>query len=137
MEDCIFCKIARREIPATVIYNDQNILAFMDLNPIIKGHALVIPKKHYDPITATPDDLLAEMMAVAKKIAAAQEKGLRAEGINIVQNNGTCAGQAVPHIHIHVIPRFGDDGHHWNWNAKEYSSGEEMETFAKQIQAAL
>lgn len=133
----IFEKIIRREIPATIVYEDSDTLAFMDIGPIIKGHTLVIPKTCYDPVTETPDDVLSKLMIVAKRIAAAQVKGLGADGVNIIQNNGAAAGQLVPHIHFHVIPRFADDGHHWNWAAKKYDSAAEMEALAAKIRTGL
>ncbi|MBC8207187.1 MAG: HIT family protein [Kiritimatiellales bacterium] len=133
----IFEKIVNREIPATIVYEDEDTLAFMDIGPIIKGHTLVIPKICYDPVTETPDEVLTKLILVAKRIAAAQMKGLGADGVNIMQNNGAAAGQEVPHIHIHVIPRFEGDGHHWNWNAKSYESAEEMEQLAERIREGL
>jgi len=133
----IFEKIVNREIPATIVYEDEETLAFMDIGPIIKGHTLVIPKTCYDSITETPDEVVAHLMVVAKRIAVAQMKALGADGVNIMQNNGKAAGQEVPHIHIHVIPRFTDDGHHWNWDAKSYESAEEMETLAEKIRGGL
>ena len=135
--ECIFCKIIAGEIPATKIYEDDDMLVFMDIGPIIKGHALVIPKKHYDPVTDTPDEILARLHLTAKRIAQAQMNGLGADGVNIMQNNGEAAGQEVPHIHIHVIPRFRDDGHHWNWNAKKYDDFEEMNVLAEKLREQL
>jgi len=137
MSDCIFCKIVAKEIPATVIYEDDNVLVFMDIGPIIKGHALVISKQHYDPITDTPDEILAKLHLAAKRIARAQMNGLGADGVNIVQNNGVAAGQEVPHIHVHVIPRFKNDGHHWNWNAKKYDDFDEMDNLAHKLREQL
>ena len=137
MSDCIFCKIVEKQIPATVIYEDGDVLAFMDIGPIVKGHALVVPKKHCDPVTETPDDLLARLHVVAKRIAQAQMNGLGADGVNIMQNNGAAAGQEVPHIHVHVIPRFKGDGHHWNWNPKKYGDFDEMNNLAAKIQNHL
>ncbi|MDZ8118570.1 HIT family protein [Pontiella sp. NLcol2] len=137
MSDCIFCKIVNKEIPATVVYESEEVLVFMDIGPIIKGHVLVIPKKHYDPVTETPDEILAEMHLTAKKIAAAQMNGLGADGVNIMQNNGKASGQEVEHIHIHVIPRFNNDGHHWNWNPKVYNDFEEMNDLAEKLQKQL
>ncbi len=137
MKECIFCKIANKEIPATVIYEDNDILVFMDIGPIIKGHALVIPKKHYDPVTETPDEILTRLHLTAKRIAKAQMNGLGADGVNIMQNNGTAAGQEVPHIHIHVIPRFENDGHHWNWNAKTYENFDEMNELAENVRKQI
>lgn len=133
----IFEKIVEREIPATVVYEDEDTLAFMDIGPIIKGHVLVIPKTCYDPITETPDAVLAKLISVSKKIAAAQVNELGADGVNIIQNNGSAAGQEVPHLHFHVIPRFKDDGHHWNWDAKHYDSPAEMEALAEKIRTGL
>ncbi len=133
----IFEKIIAREIPATIVYEDGDTLAFMDIGPIIKGHTLVIPKTCYDPVTETPDEVLAKLMLVCKRIAAAQIKGLGADGSNIIQNNGSAAGQVVPHIHFHVIPRFEGDGHRWNWNAKKYDSPAEMEKLAAKIREGL
>ena len=135
--DCIFCKIVAGTIPAVKIYEDSQVLAFMDTGPIIKGHTLVIPKRHYDPIMETPDDVLSTLVAVVRKIARAQVTGLAADGINVTQANGRCAGQAVPHIHFHVIPRYDRDGHHWNWDPKQYDNPEEMTRFAERIVAGL
>ena len=137
MSDCIFCKIVEKEIPATIVHEDDDVLVFMDIGPIIKGHVLVISKKHYDPVTETPDDLLAKLHITAKRIAQAQMNGFGADGVNIIQNNGTAAGQEVPHIHVHVIPRFSDDGHHWNWNAKKYDDFDEMKTLAHKLREQL
>lgn len=120
-----------------MIYEDEDTLAFMDIGPIIKGHTLVIPKTCYDPVTETPDDVLSKLMLISKRIAAAQIKGLGADGVNIIQNNGRAAGQEVPHIHFHVIPRFENDGHHWNWASKKYDSPDEMEHIAVKIRAGL
>lgn len=135
--DCIFCSIVKGEIPAARIFEDDEVLVFMDIGPIIKGHVLIIPKKHYDPVTETPDDILARLHLTAKKMARAQMNGLGADGVNILQNNGKASGQEVPHIHVHVIPRFNDDGHHWNWNAKKYDDVEEMTRLADKLRGQL
>ena len=135
--NCIFCKIVAGEIPSAKVYEDAEVLAFMDIGPIIKGHTLVIPKQHFDPLTATPEPVLAKLMAVVKKIAAAQMNGLKADGVNVMQTNGSAAGQVVPHIHFHVIPRYTTDGHRWNWAAKKYDDPAEMQKLAAAIKAAL
>lgn len=137
LDDCIFCKIVKKEIPATIVYEDEDTLAFMDIGPIIKGHVLVMPKNHFDPIGDTPDDVLTKLIKVSKKIAQGQKEGLGADGCNIIQNNGACAGQEVPHIHFHVIPRFEGDGHKWNWAAKQYGEMSEMQALADKITGAL
>lgn len=135
--NCIFCKIIAGEIPSTRVYEDAHVLAFMDIGPVIKGHTLVIPKQHVDPITAVPPDVLNRVMAVVQKIAKAQMNGLRADGVNILQANGAAAGQVVPHLHFHVVPRFKTDGHHWNWAAKKYETIDEMKQLADKIKGAL
>ena len=135
--DCIFCKIIAGEIPSTRIYEDENTLVFMDINPIIHGHALVIPKQHHAQITDTPTDALARCIAVAKRVAKAQIDALGAEGVNLHQANGSVAGQVVNHIHFHVIPRFSGDGHHWNWNNKAYDSIEAMSEIGTKLKNAI
>ena len=118
--DCIFCKISAGALPCSKVYEDELSIAFMDIGPIIKGHTLVIPRAHHDPITDTPDDVLKHLICVVRTIARALTDGLGAEGVNVTQANGVSAGQVVPHIHFHVIPRFSDDGHSWNWAAISY-----------------
>lgn len=136
-QDCIFCKIIAGELPATKIYEDEDTLAFMDIGPVVKGHALVIPKEHYDPITGTPPEVLQKLITIVQKVAKAQYKGLNADGVNVSQANGAIAGQEVPHIHFHVIPRFKDDDHSWNWQAGSYDSVEEMQSKADGILEGL
>ncbi len=135
--DCVFCKIVQGSLPSTRIYEDRLSLAFMDIAPIIKGHALVIPREHYDPLTAVPEPLLQHLIIVARRVAAAQTAALQADGVNIMQANGAAAGQVVPHLHFHVIPRFVNDGHHWNWNPAPYANALEMQTLAEKLRKGL
>ncbi len=135
--DCIFCRIVKGEIPSTRVYEDAEVLAFMDIGPIIKGHTLVIPKQHVDPVTEVPPGLLARVMTVVQKIAKAQVNGMKADGVNILNANGKAAGQVVPHVHFHVVPRFATDGHHWNWVPKKYESVDEMKQYADRIRNAV
>lgn len=137
MSDCIFCKIVRGELPCAKLYEDDDVLAFMDIGPVIKGHALVIPKAHHDPITNVPLALLGKVMAAVQKIAQAQLDGLGADGVNVHQTNGAAAGQVVWHVHFHVIPRFNHDGHSWNWRATKYETMDEMTALAEKLRAAL
>jgi len=137
MSDCIFCKIVAGELPCTKLYEDDDVLSFMDIGPVVKGHALVIPKKHYDPITGTPTEVLHKLITVVQKIAQAQYDGLKADGVNVAQANGDVAGQVVPHIHFHVIPRFYDDAHSWTWKAAKYDTDEEMQAKADKIKSGL
>lgn len=135
--ECIFCKIVSGDLPSAKVYEDAEILAFMDIGPIIKGHTLVIPKHHVNFITETPVGVLTRLLAVVQKVAQAQLTGLRADGVNVIQANGEAAGQVIPHLHFHVIPRFKTDGHKWNWAVKQYDSPEEMNEMAAKIKAAL
>ncbi len=113
--DCIFCKIIRGEIPSFKIFEDDEILAFMDVNPVAAGHALVIPKFHSKDIHETPAEWVGITFAGAKLAARAVGKTLEPAGINIVQANGPGAKQSVFHLHVHVIPRGMDDGLTMNW----------------------
>jgi len=135
--DCIFCKIVRGEIPSTKVYEDDHVLAFLDIGPVVKGHVLVIPREHYDPLTATPAPVLHELIEAMQRVADGLMRGLKADGVNIHQANGAAAGQIVPHVHFHVIPRFADDGHHWNWAARKYSDMDEMAHVAATIRDAI
>ncbi len=136
MENCIFCKIIRGEIPAQKIYEDKDIIAFLDVRPVNIGHALVLPKAHYLSIYDTPDQLLAALMPVIKKLSIAIKSAVDADGINVEMNNGPAAGQLVFHTHIHIVPRFNDDGFkHWR-GARGYSD-QEMEQVQNKIKAAL
>lgn len=135
--DCIFCKIVAGQIPCAKVYEDAEVLAFMDIGPLVKGHTLVIPKQHIEDIFEAPAGVLNRVMGVVQKIAAAQLNGLKAEGVNIFQANRKAADQVVPHMHVHVIPRYLADGHHWNWAAKKYADAQEMARYAESIRSAL
>lgn len=135
--DCIFCKIVAGELPSCKVYEDEDTLAFMDIGPVIKGHTLVVSKTHFELVMDTPLAVLQKVVAVAQKMARAQMIALKADGINIIHSSGKAAGQLVPHIHFHVIPRFSDDGHSWNWKHREYADRAEMQTFADKIRKGL
>ena len=110
MNDCIFCRIAAGKLPATVVMDTPRVLAFLDLAPVHYGHTLVIPKEHYQNFLDLPDDLWLEMGRVARQVARALEKTLYAKGFNLGMNNFEAAGQVVFHAHLHVIPRYPNDG---------------------------
>lgn len=112
---CIFCKIIEGQIPCFKVHEDENTLAFMDINPVAPGHALIIPKFHTPNIYEAPADRLAPVMATVSRVARAVRNVLEPEGINILQANGPGAAQSVFHIHFHVIPRCADDGLTMNW----------------------
>jgi len=106
---CPFCRIASGKAPASIVYEDATVLAFMDLNPANVGHILVVPKEHWENIYEVPEDVLADLFSVVKRVSAAVKKTIGAEGISILQLNGRAAGQSVMHFHVHVIPRFRGD----------------------------
>jgi histidine triad (HIT) family protein len=108
--DCIFCKIVAGEIPADKIYEDEKVLAFLDLRPSNKGHALVIHKTHSDDLLSSTDSILNDLMPAIKKVAAGILKATGALGFNLSANNGQAAGQVIFHLHFHIIPRFANDG---------------------------
>jgi histidine triad (HIT) family protein len=130
MNDCIFCKIIKGEIPSTKIYEDDKFLAFLDIGPINFGHTLVVQKEHYKDTLDTPDEVLSELIVVGKKIGQALTKGLGAEGFNLTTNNGKAAGQVIFHTHFHIIPRRLDDGL-THWEKKKYKEGEAKEIAIK------
>jgi histidine triad (HIT) family protein len=109
-EDCIFCKIANGEMKSEKILEDDNFYCIRDINPKVKGHALVISKKHYPTLLDVPSSLLGEFLEMAKKLALKLMDEEKAEGFNVVMNNYEVAGQLVPHTHIHILPRKKDDG---------------------------
>ena len=110
MENCIFCKIIKGEIPAEKIFENEEILAFLDINPVNPGHSLVIPKKHFENLVETPPEIACHMIKAAQKIGAVLNHSIEADGFNLSLNNGRSAGQVVSHVHLHVMPRFEGDG---------------------------
>ena len=107
--DCIFCAIAAGEIPSFKVYEDDLVLAYLDINPFSKGHVLVIPKAHSAGLLDTDDGTLAALIARVKKVAAHVTAKLGCDGFNVVQNNGEAAGQTVRHLHFHIVPRQAGD----------------------------
>jgi histidine triad (HIT) family protein len=123
MENCLFCKIIRGELPTNKIYEDEKTLAFLDIRPVNPGHTLIVPKKHSIDIFEIEESEWAAVMKTARTVAHALEKALSPIGINLSMNNRAGAGQAVFHAHVHVMPRFENDG--WKiWIGKPYAEGE-------------
>ncbi len=116
--NCIFCKIIAGEIPCVKLYEDELTMAFMDINPGNEGHALVIPKEHWEDVHAIPSDLIGSTVKTVKKIATAVEETLNPDGINLVQANGKGAAQSVFHFHMHILPRRMDDELKMNWGLR-------------------
>jgi len=132
MNDCIFCKIVKGELPSYKVYEDEKTLTFLDINPVHKGHVLIVPKKHSETILDTDEEILKELIVVTKKISKAVYEGLKCDGFNISMNQFKHGGQVVPHLHIHVIPRFKEDGL-GAWPPKEYESEEEKKEIQEKI----
>ena len=130
--NCIFCKIANGEIPSKTLYEDDKFRVILDLGPASKGHALILPKEHYADLYELPEETAGEVMKLAKKMAAQMTQRLGCEGFNLVQNNGELAGQTVFHFHMHLIPRYRDDGQKIGWKPQE-ATQEELETSRAQI----
>ena len=135
-DDCIFCKIAAGIIPSATVYEDDDFRAILDIAPAHKGHTIILPKKHAANLFELDADSAAKVFPVAKKVAAAVKKATGCEGVNILQNNGTAAGQTVFHLHVHVIPRFEGDGILPVWPQGAYADGEAA-TLAEAIRKEL
>ncbi len=103
-ESCVFCKIVGKEAPASVVYEDEKVIAFMSIQPINVGHTLVVPKKHYENIYEIPEEEVAYLYRIVKKLSHAVQKAVNADGIRLIQNNGATAGQVIFHLHVHIIP---------------------------------
>ncbi|MGL4854885.1 MAG: HIT family protein, partial [Lentisphaeria bacterium] len=115
------------------VYEDEKVLAFMDIAPINPGHILIIPKVHHVSITELPADYLAAMMQVAPSLGQAASREIDGDGFNLHLSNGTCAGQIVPHVHLHVIPRCATDGFSWGHRTMAYESDEVRALLAEKI----
>lgn len=136
MEKDIFCRIVDGEIPCYKLYEDDDVLAFLDISQVTKGHTLVIPKKHYDNFLTCPKTLMNKVMAVAQRIGQVSIKIFGARGVNILTNCYEAAGQTVKHFHVHVIPRYKEeDG--FMVEMKDNSSGLNLPALAEQIKINL
>ena len=134
--NCIFCKIAEGEIRSKTIYEDEKFRVILDLGPATKGHALILPKQHYANIFEIPEKEVGEAFILAKKIAVIIKEKLNCDGFNIVQNNGECAGQTVFHFHMHLIPRYKEDGVGITWTPGSLTDEVKEEILSK-VQAEL
>lgn len=134
-ENCVFCKIVNGEIPANIIYENEDVISFLDINPVNIGHALVIPRDHHDRFDDLPDDLASAIIIASKKVGKSLEKSVGAKGYNLGLNNGPVAGQVVGHVHMHVMPRFSKDGLKL-WPKREIEP-EELERVADKIRLEI
>lgn len=131
-DNCIFCKIANGEIPSKTLHEDEDFRVILDLGPATKGHALILPKDHYANLYELPEEMAAKAMKLAKKMATRMTEKLECDGFNLVQNNGEAAGQTVFHFHLHLIPRYREDGQKIGWKPGS-PSAEELEDIKNQI----
>jgi histidine triad (HIT) family protein len=134
--ECIFCKIIAGRIPATKVYEDDKVLAFLDIGPLSDGHTLIVSKEHYERIHQCPPELLADVGARLGKIASAVSSTMNSDGYNVLCNNGRAAGQLVDHMHFHIIPRKAGDNVFNRWPAYKYPEGK-IEKLAEKIRENL
>ncbi len=133
-EDCIFCQIVQKRIPAFTLYEDEKCLAFLDINPLAPGHTLIIPKEHAESIFEISEELLQHIAKIAQRLAKHMRERLGVEGVNLFQASGSAAEQSIPHFHLHVIPRKSGDNLNINewWRSKVGKmSKEQMEELAR------
>ena len=135
MYDCLFCRIIAQEIPSTSIYEDEHTYAFLDLHPVHPGHVLVVPKKHASGFLEADPSALEHWIRAAQIVARAVKEGLQAGGINLIQNEGAAAGQVIAHLHLHIIPRYTEDGLR-PWPSQAYASDEDRQAVAEKIKRA-
>ena len=135
-EDCIFCKIANGEIPSATVYEDSVCRVILDVNPANKGHALIIPKEHFDNIYSIDAETAAKIFTIATEVAKAQKAELNPDGLNILQNNGEAAGQTVFHFHMHLVPRYIKDNVTMTWIPGKADT-EELSTLSKALRKRI
>ena len=130
--NCIFCKIANGEIPSKTLYEDEEFRVILDLAPVTKGHALILPKSHFKNLYELPDETAQKVMKLAKKMATTMTEKLECDGFNLLQNNNEIAGQTIFHFHMHLIPRYENDNQKIAGNPTEMTQ-DELEEIKKQI----
>ncbi len=136
MNDCVFCRIVAKTLPSTLVYEEQNVYAFLDIHPVHPGHVLVIPKGHAEQLPDLSLEQVTNVMVVVQRVGKVllQETGVK--GFNVLQNNGAVAGQVISHVHFHVIPRYADDGLKM-WPESGYRSEQQKQETAERLRAAL
>ena len=134
--DCVFCRIRDGQIPSTRVYEDERTIAFMDINPLNEGHALVIPRTHAATLFEADEADLRAAIATAKRVAVAIRAAVQPDGLNLLQANGAAAFQSVPHLHFHLVPRFTGDGKGFDWPMVAGDRGR-IQATAEKIRRAL
>lgn len=135
-DDCIFCKIIAGRLPANVVLDTDDALAFLDIAPLADGHTLLIPKHHFSDLVEMSAESVQRLLGHLPKLAHAVQSATGAAGFNVLQANGAVAGQVVNHLHFHIIPRDADDGLGFRWNSKSYGEGA-AESLRQRIQTGL
>ncbi|ABE52438.1 HIT family protein [Methanococcoides burtonii] len=132
--DCLFCNIIKGKIPSHKIYEDEETYAFLDINPCSRGHTVVVPKKHYDSFTDMPTEDAGSLFATVKMLTGMLEDAMSADGSNVGLNNKAAAGQLVPHVHVHIIPRMnGDNGGSMHSIVSVSDAGNDLEELAERL----
>lgn len=131
MQNCIFCRIANGELGSQKVYEDDKVLAILDIRPVNRGHTLVITREHYENILEIPEDLIAHLYKIVKRVAEAQKRAFSPAGISVAQNNGSVAGQIIFHFHAHVIPKSSSSHERYD------SSEEELDKVASALSRAM
>ncbi|MFP4026389.1 MAG: HIT family protein [Candidatus Brocadiia bacterium] len=134
--ECVFCQIIAGDIPAATLIETEKVLSFLDIAPVNPGHALVIPKRHVETLLDLTQDELHKLVFMVQRIARATTTATDADGFNVLQNNHECAGQEIPHLHFHVIPRFFDDDFKFGWRQQSYEEGE-IESLQQDVKKLL
>jgi histidine triad (HIT) family protein len=135
-QECIFCRIASGQIPAIKVYEDDVVVAFLDIGPISDGHTLVMPRQHFEKVHSCPPELLGQIWTRLGRIAGAVASAIGADGYNVLCNNGRAAGQVVDHLHFHIVPRKTGDGVFAQWPSYKYRPGQ-VEIIAEKIRKHL
>ncbi len=134
-QDCVFCKIVAGEIPSLIVMDTRHALAFLDIGPLAEAHTLLIPKAHYARLHEVPEQELSQLTGLLPTLARAVMQVTGSQDYNILQNNGRVAGQAVDHVHFHIIPRVVDDGLGYRWTPQQYEQGRAEELHNQMLRA--
>src|SRR5689334_20426525 len=135
-DTCLFCRIVSGEVPATVVYEDNNAIAFLDHRPLFRGHTLLVPRDHVETLVDLPADLIEPFFEATQSLAQAVQFAMKAEGTFVAMNNRV--SQSVPHLHVHIVPRSKKDGlKGFFWPRTKYKDDQEMEAVARKIAGAL
>jgi histidine triad (HIT) family protein len=134
--DCLFCRVVAREVPASVVMETAEIVGFLDIRPVFKGHVLVVPRRHVETLSDLPDALVVPLLTSTRSVAAAMVSALSAQGSFVAMNN--VVSQSVPHLHVHVVPRTKGDGlRGFFWPRTRYADEAEQDAYADRLRRAL